>query len=96
MSTENYEYPLMPEWDVSEVIIAADLYQAVEKLYTSGIDRNEYLHKYRRFQKMEPAKMAQKQLDKRFRAVSGFSIYAASQYVLKNEKRFLRFKAKKG
>lgn len=95
MNTENYEYPLMPEWGISEVIIATDFYQVVEKLYTIGISRVEFLTKYRRFQELEPAKMTQKQLDKRFKTASGYSIYAASQYVLKNEQKFQRFKTKK-
>lgn len=56
MVLENYEYPLMPEWNVSGVIVATDLYQAVEKLYTTGIKRTEFLDKYQKFLDLEPAK----------------------------------------
>lgn len=96
MRLENYEYPLMPEWDVSGVIVATDLYQAVEKLYTTGIKRTDFLDKYQKFLDLEPAKMIQKQLDKRFKEVSGYSIYTASQYVLKHEQKFVRCQTSKG
>ena len=37
MDAQNYEYPLLPDWSVTDVIIAVDFYQAVEKLYGAGI-----------------------------------------------------------
>lgn len=96
MSQDVYEYPLMPEWDISAVIVATDFYQAVEKFYEKGIERAEFLKKYQLFRELEPAKMIQKQLDQRFQAVSGHSIYQAVQYANKHEMKFISFKSKKG
>ncbi|GKS80318.1 hypothetical protein LPAF129_00030 [Ligilactobacillus pabuli] len=96
MSQDVYEYPLMPEWDISAVILATDFYQAVEQFYDSGIERADFLSKYQLFRELEPAKMIQKQLDQRFQAVSGYSIYQAVQYANQHETKFIGFKPKKG
>ncbi len=92
MDSQNYEYPLLPDWSVTDVIIAVDFYQAVEKLYGAGIKRVDFLHKYRLFSELEPAKMIQKQLDKRFKEVSGLSIYRGVQFVFQNDQKFISYK----
>lgn len=89
--TENFEYPLMPEWSTAEIIIASEFYEAVEKVYTSGIARDEFLAKYERFLKMEPAIMAQKQLDRDFKQASGLSLYQAVKYVKESNKKYIKY-----
>lgn len=40
--SENFEYPLLPEWTTAEIITASEFYEAVEKVYTTGIEREEF------------------------------------------------------
>lgn len=89
MQEKSVEYPLMPEWDVAAIIVATDFYQAVEKIYQTGIKRAEFLSKYRLFLELEAAKMIQKQLDKRFKAATGMSIYAAVKYVSEHQENYV-------
>lgn len=91
MTQEGYEYPLMPEWNVEEVLVATDFYLAVESFYQRGVKRSDFLTKYQKFKKMEPAKMIQKQLDKRFQQAAGYSIYQAVQAALKSEAKFISY-----
>lgn len=89
--TENFEYPLMPEWSTEEIITASEFYEAVEKVYTSGIAQTEFLEKYERFLKMEPAIMAQKQLDREFKQASGLSLYQTVKYVKESQKKYIKY-----
>ena len=60
--SENFEYPLLPEWTTAEIITASEFYEAVEKVYTTGIEREEFLAKHKKFLQMEPAIMTQNNL----------------------------------
>lgn len=90
--TENFEYPLLPEWTTAEIIEMSAFYEAVEKLYTTGIKRADFLERYQKFCEIEPAKMTQKQLDKAFEKASGMSIYQAVKYAQQNQKDFICYK----
>ena len=72
---ENYSYPLDETWSESDIVTVIALYNAVEKVYESGIKRDEFLQKYRSFQNVVPMKMEQKRLGKEFEVQSGYSIY---------------------
>ncbi|WP_129044849.1 UPF0223 family protein [Companilactobacillus metriopterae] len=72
---ENYNYPLDPEWSHSEIAEIISFYNAVELANESGINRNDFLEKYRLFQKIVPMKMDQKNIDSEFELQSGYSIY---------------------
>jgi len=72
---DNYSYPLDENWTQDEIVKVIDLYNMVEKAYESGVNREEFLQKYRSFQQVVPMKMEQKRLDKEFELESGYSIY---------------------
>ncbi|WP_125566606.1 UPF0223 family protein [Companilactobacillus insicii] len=72
---ENYSYPLNSDWNQDEIVKVIALYNAVETAYERGINREDFLQKYRTFQQVVPMKMEQKQLDKDFEIESGYSIY---------------------
>lgn len=78
---DNYEYPIMPEWTKSEIITMVEFYVMVEDSYRKGVSKDEFLKKVQEFKKIEPSIAAQKQLDRQFKEVSGFSIYKAIQTV---------------
>jgi len=71
----NYSYPLDENWTQDDIVTVIDLYNEVEKAYESGVQRDEFLQKYRSFQQVVPMKMEQKRLDKAFELESGYSIY---------------------
>lgn len=91
---ENIEYPLLPEWTTAEIITASEFYAAVEKVYTTGIAKDEFLKKHRAFLEMEPAIMTQKQLDREFKRASGLSIYQAVKFVEKSNAKKVKFTEK--
>lgn len=72
---DNYSYPLDEDWTQDEIVKVIELYNAVEKAYESGVNRDVFLQKYRSFQQVVPMKMEQKRLDKEFELQSGYSIY---------------------
>ncbi len=72
---DSYSYPLDENWTQDEIVKVIDLYNMVEKAYESGVNREEFLQKYRSFQQVVPMMMEQKRLDKEFELESGYSIY---------------------
>lgn len=70
-----YDYPLDLTWTTDEIINVMSLYNAVEKAYEEGISKEEFMNCYRLFTSIVDSKSQQKQLDKEFLKVSGYSIY---------------------
>ncbi|QMU07462.1 UPF0223 family protein [Levilactobacillus suantsaii] len=77
----NYEYPLQPDWSTADIIKVTQLYQDVEAAYErgKGVAVADLLTAYRDFQTVVPQKFEEKQLDRDFQAVSGYSIYRTIQ-----------------
>ena len=71
----DYEYPLDINWSVNELVKVMNLYQAVEKAYEEGIEKKELLNAYKEFKTVVNSKSEEKQLDKAFFKISGYSIY---------------------
>ncbi len=70
-----YNYPLEDCWNTEEIIIVIALYNAVEKAYEEGIDKQEFMDSYRAFKTIVDSKSLEKQLDKAFFESSTYSIY---------------------
>lgn len=70
-----YDYPLDYSWNTDEIIDVMSLYNAVEKAYEEGITKEEFMKSYRLFTTIVDSKSQQKQIDKEFLKVSGYSIY---------------------
>ena len=70
-----YDYPLDYTWSVEEITDVINLYVAVEQAYEQGIESARLLEHYRKYTAIVDSLMAQKQYDKEFAAVSGYSIY---------------------
>lgn len=77
MEPNNYEYPLQPDWSTTDIVAVTTLYQRVEDAYeqSQGVASADLLTAYRAFQQVVPQKFEEKQLDKAFETVSGYSIY---------------------
>ncbi|KRM51833.1 UPF0223 family protein [Ligilactobacillus araffinosus] len=83
---EDYEYPLMPEWSKDEIIAMVQFYAQVEDAYTTGVARDKFMKMVRKFKTIEPSIAAQKQLDRKFKELSGYSIYQAIKTVSNSSK----------
>ena len=62
----DYNYPLDYTWSTEDIVDVVALYNAVEQAY---------LDAYRKFKNVVGTKSEEKQLDKAFEEVSGYSIY---------------------
>ncbi|WP_010580133.1 UPF0223 family protein [Liquorilactobacillus vini] len=88
---ETISYPLMNEWTVPEIIDVIKFYQAVDQLYERKIERSDFLKKYQQFLKIVPQKSLQKQLDRRYLAQSGESLYRAVKFVQESQGKYLHY-----
>ncbi|MFK2824859.1 UPF0223 family protein [Bacillus sp. B190/17] len=75
----NYSYPFSTHWSTEEVIDVVKFFEAIERVYEKGIDREELMAAYRRFKEIVPSKSEEKQLCNEFEEVSGYSSYRAVQ-----------------
>lgn len=71
----SYNYPLHYDWSTEEIIEVMNLYNAVEKAYEKGIKKEEFMEVYGKFKAIVDSKSEEKQLDKEFFEISGYSIY---------------------
>ena len=71
----DYNYPLDYTWSTEDIIDVMSLYNAVEKAYEEGISKTDFLNAYRKFKNVVGTKREEKQIDKEFQDVSGYSIY---------------------
>ena len=62
-------------WSTEDIIDVMSLYNAVEKAYEEGISKTDFLNAYRKFKNVVGTKSEEKQIDKEFQDVSGYSIY---------------------
>lgn len=71
-----YTYPIDPSWTMEELLVVMDLLNAVEKAYEKGLPLSEAAKVYRQFKQMGFSISDEKQLDKAFENVSGYSLHA--------------------
>ena len=95
----DYNYPLDYTWSTEDIIDVMSLYNAVEKAYEEGISKTDFLNAYRKFKNVVGTKSEEKQIDKEFQDVSGYSIYKVFKASQENDwmtKRIKAFFRKKG
>ncbi len=74
-----YQYPISHHWSTDEVIEIVQFFQAIERAYERGIDRNQLLDAYRKFKVIVPSKAEEKTICNEFEEASGYSTYRAVQ-----------------
>lgn len=72
---KNYSYPLELDWTHQEMGIVVALWNAVEAAYEGGVNREEFIKKYRAFKEVVPSKGEEKRLGNAFEKTSGYSLY---------------------
>ncbi|KLI76381.1 UPF0223 family protein [Lacticaseibacillus zeae] len=75
----NYSYPLDLDWTTDEKIKVTTFFALVEDAYEHGVDRDNLLAAYREFKQVVPDKGTERQLDREFEALSGYSMYTVVQ-----------------
>jgi uncharacterized protein YktA (UPF0223 family) len=74
-----YNYPLDYQWSTEDILLVVALYNAIEKAYEEGIQKEELLQAYRGFKQVVASKGEEKQIDKEFFTITGYSIYKIMQ-----------------
>ncbi|OAH53643.1 MULTISPECIES: UPF0223 family protein [Bacillaceae] len=74
-----YSYPFRADWSTEEVIDVVSFFEAVENVYEKGMNREEFMDRYRRFKAIVPGKADEKRICDEFEEVSNYSSYHAVQ-----------------
>jgi uncharacterized protein YktA (UPF0223 family) len=70
-----YQYPIDYHWTTDEIVDVIKFYEAIERAYEKGIERDELMDIYRRFKEIVPGKAQEKTLCGEFEDISGYSSY---------------------
>lgn len=70
-----YQYPIDYHWTTDEIVDVIKFYEAIERAYEKGIDRDELMAIYRRFKEIVPSKAEEKTICGEFEEISGYSSY---------------------
>ena len=74
-----YQYPIDYHWTTDEIVDVIKFYEAIERAYEKGIDRDELMAIYRRFKEIVPSKAEEKTICGEFEDISGYSSYRTIQ-----------------
>lgn len=80
-----YQYPIDYDWSTAEIIDVIHFFEAVERAYEKGIERDHMLAIYRRFKEIVPSKAEEKKLCGEFEKMSGYSSYKTMKKVKESE-----------
>lgn len=70
-----YQYPIDYHWSTDEIVDVINFYEAVEKAFENGIERDALMNAYRRFKEIVPSKAQEKSITAEFEEVSGYSAF---------------------
>lgn len=87
--TNNYQYPLDLDWTSKEMATVVAMWNAIEKAYEGGINREDLLKHYQAFKEVVPSKMEEKQLGNAFEKVSSYQLYGTIKKARNSESKFI-------
>ncbi|USS87284.1 UPF0223 family protein [Fructilactobacillus hinvesii] len=72
-----YSYPIVEDWSRAELLEVTEFFRNIERAYEQphGVQREQLMQSYQRFQDINPARTEQNQLRLEFERNSGFDIY---------------------
>lgn len=76
---KNYSYPIDLSWSTEEMTSVLHFLTQVEQVYESQVDVLAFLQAYQAFKQVVPSKAQEKQIDREFLKISGYSSYRAVQ-----------------
>ncbi|MGT2926178.1 UPF0223 family protein [Streptococcus cuniculipharyngis] len=74
---KNYTYPIDLSWSTDEITSVLHFFSKIEAAYETRVDTTELLVAYDHFKQIVPGKAQEKQLDREFEKLSGYSTYQA-------------------
>ena len=83
---KNYSYPLDFSWSTEEISSVLSFLNQVEKAYEGGVSAEILLNRYQKFKAVVKSKAQEKQVDRDFEAVSGYSTYRAVKAAQEKQK----------
>ncbi|MBJ8325594.1 UPF0223 family protein [Streptococcus pacificus] len=90
----NYSYPIDLSWSTEETISVLHFLNQVEKAYESKVDVISLLSAYDNFKKVVSSKSQEKQIDRAFEKLSGYSIYRVMTLAREKKKGVISFEKK--
>ncbi|HFI0057519.1 TPA: UPF0223 family protein [Streptococcus suis] len=87
---KNYSYPLDFSWSTEEISSVLSFLNQVELAYEKGADAGQVLTAYRAFKEVVPSKAQEKQIDRDFEDVSGYSSYRVVKAAQERQKGVVR------
>lgn len=81
MSKVEYQYPIDHDWSTDEMIDVIHFYEAIERAYEKGVQRDQLLSIYKRFKEIVPSIAQEKKLCSEFEGLSGYSPYRTMKKV---------------
>ncbi|HFI0420669.1 TPA: UPF0223 family protein [Streptococcus suis] len=72
---KNYSYPLDFSWSTEEISSVLSFLNQVEAAYEKGADARAILTSYQQFKEVVKSKGQERQIDREFQDVSGYSTY---------------------
>ncbi|HEL2383559.1 TPA: UPF0223 family protein [Streptococcus suis] len=72
---KNYSYPLDFSWSTEEISSVLSFLNQVEAAYEKGADVSAILTSYKEFKMVVKSKGQERQIDREFEEVSGYSTY---------------------
>lgn len=73
--TDNYNYPLNPEWTTEELISVVNLWSLLEEVYEKKVKAEDFLTAYSAFKQVVKSIGEERQLGREFEELSGYSLY---------------------
>lgn len=87
---KNYSYPLDFSWSTKELSFVLSFLNQVEKAYEGGVEASMLLDRYASFKQVVKSKGEERQIDREFEAVSGYSTYQAVKTAKEKQKGIIR------
>lgn len=88
--TKNYSYPIDLSWSTDDISTVLHFLGKVEEAYESHVQAQALLESYRAFKQVVPSKGQERQIDREFEAVSGYSTYRAVKAAREQEGSVIR------
>lgn len=88
---KNYSYPLDFSWSTEEISSVLSFLNKVEEAYEKGIEAGKVLDSYRRYKEVVKSKGQERQIDREFEEVSGYSTYRVVKAAQEKQKGVIRF-----
>lgn len=87
---KNYSYPLDFSWSAEEISSVLSFLNQVEAAYETGTEATKILETYQRFKTIVRSKGHERQIDRDFETVSGYSTYKVVKEAQKKQKGVIR------